>query len=629
MGLVKLELRCPKTSAVVASPDPDPRWTWDDLFSELKSLEEMLGAPSSARPLPLKQSDHPDFPTGLSGNKPFVMCISDDDAEDSESDDEAGYDRSLVVAGTRFSCNDLDLSDSEDSDDELHPTTARLDLMDKKSPEEGILFELEFEHRLKVQEQLRNKLSALEAYQQNESERSSSAMLRLEKYTEARREMDRRLDKQYQRKIAEVLDKHLSVVQRNHEQRSQIEERRIRDDAALEEAKKKEKALQEKVRREKAKAEEEARLRAAQIAEEAKKAALEAEIRASKEAAEEEAARIREAAAAKVALKEAMEQRKAASIELISKETGLSSPKNMQLTGISVMAADAALKSEANRLKIYDEVAENYNATAQDFNRYRRKIDTCVRQISGSLENVKAKATALINIINNPECPRSISILLFAKKVVSLCNNPTGSVDTIAFACGHVILLLTSQVPIVMDFVLAEFHKACMYTVPKHLQPSQPTLNTKDFLKMIGYHEEDGKLESSESYLNRVRSSMKLYAALIQTEIEGIRNPHGLKEGWAWLARFLNALPANRSTAVALETFLKMAGFALYRRYGRQFRKILNAIQRRFLPALKERDPDAGEIIPILEKYCDLEMYEKEPEGRRLHETFLSNELHA
>lgn len=44
---------------------------------------------------------------------------------------------------------------------------------------------------------------------------------------------------------AEALDSHLSLIQRDHEQRSQIEERRIKDDAALEEAKKREKALHE------------------------------------------------------------------------------------------------------------------------------------------------------------------------------------------------------------------------------------------------------------------------------------------------------------------------------------------------------------------------------------------------
>jgi hypothetical protein len=55
---------------------------------------------------------------------------------------------------------------------------------------------------------------------------------------------------------AEALDNHLTAVQRDHEHKSQIEERRIRDDAVREEAQRREKALhEEKVRQEKIKAE--------------------------------------------------------------------------------------------------------------------------------------------------------------------------------------------------------------------------------------------------------------------------------------------------------------------------------------------------------------------------------------
>lgn len=57
---------------------------------------------------------------------------------------------------------------------------------------------------------------------------------------------------------AEKLDNLLTAVQRDHEHISQLEERKIRDDAAREEAKRKEKAIQEeKLRQERIKAEEE------------------------------------------------------------------------------------------------------------------------------------------------------------------------------------------------------------------------------------------------------------------------------------------------------------------------------------------------------------------------------------
>lgn len=55
---------------------------------------------------------------------------------------------------------------------------------------------------------------------------------------------------------AEALDTHLTAVQREHEIKSQIEERKIRSEEAQEEARRRERAHQEeKIRQEKARAE--------------------------------------------------------------------------------------------------------------------------------------------------------------------------------------------------------------------------------------------------------------------------------------------------------------------------------------------------------------------------------------
>ncbi|KAJ0968481.1 hypothetical protein J5N97_025398 [Dioscorea zingiberensis] len=209
--------------------------------------------------------------------------------------------------GTRFSCGDLDLSESEGSEDEAY-LKVEPHLLHKKSPEEGNLSEFDRKHELKVKEEIRCRLSSLDTSQRFENE-WSSAVFRLEKYIQVRQETDRRLDKQYQRKIAQVMDSHLSAIQRDHEQRSQIEERRIRDDVAAEEAKRKERALlAEMVGQEKAKAEIGfARQRAAELAEEAQKAALEAALKESKEAAEKEAAKARATEAAHKRMAEQIE----------------------------------------------------------------------------------------------------------------------------------------------------------------------------------------------------------------------------------------------------------------------------------------------------------------------------------
>ena len=51
------------------------------------------------------------------------------------------------------------------------------------------------------QEEIRNKISALETDLRSESEKSTSALTRVEKYREARCEMERKIDTHYQRKM--------------------------------------------------------------------------------------------------------------------------------------------------------------------------------------------------------------------------------------------------------------------------------------------------------------------------------------------------------------------------------------------------------------------------------------------
>ncbi|XP_039132789.1 protein GLE1-like isoform X2 [Dioscorea cayenensis subsp. rotundata] len=623
MVFVQLELPCPKSCPVVAAADPQPQWTLGDLLSEIKTLELQLGNFSStAIPVRLKEvmHMHPEFSHGhdVSVGEPFIMRISDEGVEDSDSDDGERSDKS-TGKGTRFSCVDLDLSDLESSEDEGYLKITP-HLVHKKGPEDSILLEYEREREIKVKEAVRCKLSSLEASLRFEND-LSSALIRVEQGVWARKEADMRFDKQYKRKIAEMTDSHLSAIQRVHEQRCQIEERRIREDAATEEARRKEiSLLEEKVQQEKAKAETEARLRAAKLAEEAQKAAREAAIKELKEAAEKEALRARAFVA------EALDKHSTEKIQVSPIKVSNNIVSNVD-KGIKVLAADNALQIEESRIKFYDEVAKEMMLSSnEEFDRCGRQISKLLRQINKTQQKVRAVSVALVGIIDGPQCPRPISCLLVAQKVVSLCENPNASFDSTAFAWGHVILRVTSQVPAVMDLLIAAMHKACIYTVPKHLRPTESPSKSNDYLKIIGYREEEGRIESSDSYLKRVESYMKLYAAIIQTQVPGIQNPHGLKEGWAWLSTFLNNLPANRTTAVALHAFLKMAGFALYKRYRSQFSKILNFISDNFLTVLKKRD-NASKVYVEIEEYLQSKAYLTQPEGWSLQSGLLSREL--
>ena len=114
---------------------------------------------------------------------------------------------------------------------------------------------------------------------------------------------------------------------------------------------------------------------------------------------------------------------------------------------------------------------------------------------------------------------------------------------------------------------------------------------------------------------------------------------------------FLNSLPATTATACALHAFLKvgicletsclcamcligvlmlfqMAGFALHKKYGSQFMKILDVISRCFLPALKEQgNKMQAEAANNLQNYLNDKIYLEEPEGQYLVQQLLSKEL--
>ncbi|XP_037482697.1 protein GLE1-like isoform X2 [Triticum dicoccoides] len=593
MAFAGLELRYPRAL------DPHPNWTLGDALTDATRR--------SAPPTPLKQP--PEWASGGDmREKAFVMRVEEEDGSEEEDDNTDEDAHALVTTGARFPCNDLECSGFEDSGDEVDCSSAPYHLMEKRSLEKSILLVLELEHHLKIQEEVRSKLSSLELCHQNEIQRTISAFARLQKYAESRKEIDRRLDVQFQRKIAEVLDKHLSMVQRDHGQKSQIVERRIRDDAAVEEAKREQSMKEEKVNQERTRKEAEARQKAAgKLAAEAQKAAYEG------------AAILR---VETVSTSSQISQNSVSHATMVN-NIGVKS----ELPGIKVFADSIALEAELRRRALHDQVSSNIYLS-KEYSQYGRQIGNSIGKLTPTTDSVKARASELIEALDGQDCPHPIACRLFADKMISIVksrNTKDKTFGPLAFACGYVMLLVTNQVPDAMDYLLAEFHKVCMYTVPKHLHALNAQARNSDYYRLIGYQEEVEKSQSTESYLVNVVAYVKLYAAMIQTEIKGVRHPHGLAEGWKWLAMFLNTLPAITATAFALHAFLKMAGFALHKKYGSQFMKILDVISRRFIPALKEQGMKVqAEAISNLQNYLKDKVYLEEPEGRYLAQHLLS-----
>ncbi|KAK4402706.1 protein GLE1 [Sesamum angolense] len=616
-GAVKLELRSPQNVNGIAA-DPQPDWSFDNLLSELDAIDKKLDASihfsvpfTKTQPRKLRASKD-----SYRGTRGFVMHVPDHEIDYTDDDTE----------------EEADFRPCDDSENEM---PLQCHLMDKVGVAEGALHELTHELQLSVSEEVRSKISSLETELVNENEKFASSITKVDRDRELQQERERKFDLQYQRTIAEELDNHLTAVQRDHEHISQQEERRIRDDAAREEAKRKEKAfLEEKLREEKIKAEEEARLKA-EMAERAKAEAAAAE----RQAAEEAAAKLAAETLRSTAQNAVQDSKKTLGLP----SSALDVKKEVQSSARNVIrASENALELEKRRRQIYEELsAKNKDLKVranQDYHRHGQHIGRQIKTISATVENVRTRAEELVKLINSSGCPESISIQLFAEKIVSNCTNQRSS--NAIFATSRVIVLVTSKNsmylfstvlmyalatfsstdPLAMDVLIAELNRVCIYTVPKHISYLEDVFKTKDaYFKAIGYEEENGKIESIDDYVERLK-------------LEAFRTCMDL-EGWAWLARFLNSLPANLYTAVALHSFLEMAGFTLYRRYRNQFEKLLHIIARDFLNALKEGGSESwsaklSKVKMSIRDYIESNQFKKEPEGLQLRGHLESNDFY-
>ncbi|XP_010468196.1 PREDICTED: protein GLE1-like [Camelina sativa] len=248
----------------------------------------------------------------------------------------------------------------------------------------------------------------------------------------------------------------------------------------------------------------------------------------------------------------------------------------------------------------------------EDFSSFEKSITRTIRQITAVKDNVNTKINEIVKIFKDPRCPLSISIAAFAKRMVY-------NGERVPFGSSYVIVHVTSMFPQAMDILLAEFHKACIYTAPNHIANSDQSV-----------------WDSPDSY-ERLDSIMKLYGALVQEDIHGgnATNMHGIEHGWTWLTQFVNNTSTNNNNianAIALNAFLQTAGFGLHQRYKSQFVNVVNDVGEQILKKLRSEKGEQifkkGEmIIAKITAYLDDQMYLKEPEGRTMKTSLFSTSL--
>ena len=111
-------------------------------------------------------------------------------------------------------------------------------------------------------------------------------------------------------------------------------------------------------------------------------------------------------------------------------------------------------------------------------------------------------------------------------------------------------------------------------------------------MKKLGYKivDEDGGVESTQHYVERMRGYLSLHFAVMQTTL--ISNTFGLENAWAWLASVINACASQCKplTGTLLLTMLEVAGSEMQRVYGKQFKKLIDVVVSDVLPKMPEKD---------------------------------------
>lgn len=339
---------------------------------------------------------------------------------------------------------------------------------------------------------------------------------------------------------------------------------------------------------------------------------LEAE-RAAAEEARRKQALAAQAEAKEARRREAEAQAKAASErqERANQQASSSGGGPASSTGDFVTAS--ALAWERQCAEVYkghtDKAAPIFAASKIERLKLEKPIKKAVNQVSCSKEQIMFVSQQATNHLAQQkrmaESCYSYCLVRLAD-LIALQGASLGSSKQIAFAYAELVRLLAgSQKDFVAVFVAA-LHKQCPLTVPRFPKGYEATV----------------KAEQKE---NDVKGYVSIYAALCQ--VQATPSPFPAHEYlWAYLARFLNAgMPPSAPAAIALDSFLQIAGHRAYQMFRRQQLKVMRHITEEFVRYLKgnaregEGEGGGGEDVDAvtlrIEKYIEKQQYLSAPEG--------------
>lgn len=258
----------------------------------------------------------------------------------------------------------------------------------------------------------------------------------------------------------------------------------------------------------------------------------------------------------------------------------------------------------------------------------KKFITLAVQQISATQEQVGKKSSNLLQFMSDQHIlQQKFCLVTLANKMLSQCEVQVTRLHSFAFPLGEVSVAVGQHYPEFLPVLQALMQKECPLIVPSLYLPGKDGEKDTKYFQSMGFKMEpaaekgalDGKssviIEAEEEYVNRLQGYVRLYAAILQSDnsVDGF----GPGASWTYVAHLLNALPACRYSACALDAFLSIAGYKMFISFKSQFLKVMKYIKDVFLQDLMAV-ADATAVATRLHSYIDLQEYRQLPKGRNM-----------
>ena len=229
-----------------------------------------------------------------------------------------------------------------------------------------------------------------------------------------------------------------------------------------------------------------------------------------------------------------------------------------------------------------------------------------INQLNNDRQNSnRSKLQQILNLVSGKSC-------IVGEQTVTINNDPSGfefvkdQLSSKIINLGHdkqvtsmcvyasLSIKIWQYYPAVGEMILFRLYEVCPYLVPRKIE-CLPNQTSEQYHRSLGFrHKDGGACEALDKFLTRMGAAAQFYARIVCMEIPPSQHPHGMQEGWRWLACFLTLPPNKVGSAAVLQGFLSIAGAAFLKSYGKQFKKVLYFIINIYVPLLEKETIEGG-----------------------------------